>query len=122
MASTFPKAKFPVIPAAALVELTGDLEVGERIRLGRRIAYLRWQRKLTQEKLAAQLQCRRVDISRMGVARIELGHVRVDEDVIVGLMKVFELPIAHLFPKEIRDLDALDTARLRKRRSRNAQG
>jgi len=88
--------------------------------MGRRIAYLRWQRKLTQEKLAAQLQCRGVDISRMGVARIELGHVRVDEEVIVGLLKVFKVPIAHLFPKDVRDLDADYTTRLRKRRSRNA--
>lgn len=121
MAPTFPKAKLPVIPVADFAEPTGDMEV-ERICLGRRIAYLRWRKKLTQEKLAAQLQCRGVDISRMGVARIELGHVRVDEGVMVGLMKVFKVPIAHFFPKEIRDLDADYAARLRKHRSRNAQG
>lgn len=95
------------------------------IIVGRRMAYLRWQRKLTQEELAAQLQCEGVDISRMGVARIELGHVRVDEEVLLGLLKVFELPIAQFFPKDVRDLDAKFAARgaprWRKNRSSHAK-
>ncbi|HUZ05856.1 MAG TPA: helix-turn-helix transcriptional regulator, partial [Candidatus Paceibacterota bacterium] len=62
------------------------------IIVGRRMAYLRSARKWTQEILAARLQCEGVDISREGVARIELGHVRVDEEVILGLLKVFEVP------------------------------
>jgi transcriptional regulator with XRE-family HTH domain len=93
------------------------------IIVGRRMAYLRSTRKWTQEILAARLQCEGVDISREGVARIELGHVRVDEEVILGLLKVFEVPIARLFPKEIQDLDAKFTARAArlKNHSRNAK-
>ncbi len=76
------------------------------IVVGRVMARLRSQEKWTQEILAARLQCEGVEISRQGVARIELGHVRVNEDVILGLQKVFQVPIIRLFPKEIQDRDA----------------
>ena len=49
---------------------------------GRRMAYFRFQRKWSQKTLAAKLQCQGVDISRMGVARIELGHTRVNDTVL----------------------------------------
>jgi hypothetical protein len=45
-------------------------------------------------------------ISRMGVARIELGHTRVNDTVLEGLLRVFRLPIVLFFPQEIQDLDA----------------
>lgn len=92
---------------------------------GRRMAYLRSQKKWTQETLATRLQCEGVDISRQGVARIELGYTGVDEEVIVGMLKVFHVPIARLFPKEIRDLDEkynrLAAARAPKAHSRHAK-
>lgn len=81
------------------------------IVVGRAMARLRSQHNWTQEILAARLQCEGVEISRQGVARIELGHARVDEDVLVGLQKVFEIPIVRLFPKEIQDYDARLTRR-----------
>jgi len=73
---------------------------------GRRMAYFRFQRKWSQKTLAAKLQCQGVDISRMGVARIELGHTRVNDTVLEGLLRVFRLPIVLFFPQEIQDLDA----------------
>lgn len=76
-----------------------------KIVVGRVMARLRSEQNWTQEILAARLQCEGVEISRQGVARIELGHAKVSEDVIVGLQKVFRLQIILLFPKEIQELD-----------------
>ncbi len=74
--------------------------------IGFRVAYLRNQKKWTQKTLAAKLQCRGVDISRLSVARIEYGIIKVNDKVLAGLLRVFRLPIIQFFPQEIRDLDA----------------
>ncbi|MGA3282884.1 MAG: hypothetical protein ABSD57_00295 [Verrucomicrobiota bacterium] len=73
---------------------------------GRRVAYLRYQQKWTQERLAAKLQCKGVDISRLSLARMEWGITKISDTVLAGLQKVFCLPIVRFFPQEIQDLDA----------------
>lgn len=73
---------------------------------GQRVAYLRSQRKWTQQTLATKLQCAGVDITRLSVARIEYGVLKVNDTVLAGLLRVFRVPIVWLFPQEIQDLDA----------------
>lgn len=73
---------------------------------GRRVAYLRYQKKWTQDRLAAKLQCKGVDISRLSLARMEWGVTKISDTVLAGLQKVFCLPIVQFFPQEIQDLDA----------------
>ncbi len=73
---------------------------------GLRMAYLRSQKKWTQDRLATKLQCAGVDISRLSVARIEYGILKVNDTILAGLQKVFRIPIVLLFPQEIQDLDA----------------
>lgn len=90
----------------------------QNIVVGRVMARLRSEKNWTQEILAARLQCEEVEISRQGVARIELGHVKVNEDVIVGLVKVFRVPIVRLFPKEIQDLDGKFASRMANQESK----
>ena len=94
--------------------------------IGRKVAYLRFQQNWTQEILAARLQCQGVNVSRLMVAKIELGYNKVNEDLIIGLQKVFCIPIIQLFPKEIQDLDEKFTqeaaARSLKSRPRHAKG
>jgi transcriptional regulator with XRE-family HTH domain len=96
-----------------------------RNAIGCIVSRLRFERNWSQDVLAARLQCEGVEISRQGVARIELGHVKVNEDVIVGLLKVFRVPIIRLFPKEIQDLDGKFASRTAnqelKTRSRHAK-
>ena len=96
------------------------------IIIGRAVAQLRSEQNWTQEILAARLQCEGFDISRQAVARIELGHTKVNEDCILGLQIVFRVQIIRLFPKNIQELDA-KFARLAadqplKSRSRHAKG
>jgi len=79
---------------------------------GLRMAYLRSQKKWTQDRLATKLQCAGVDISRLSVARIEYGILKVNDTVLAGLQKVFRIPIVLLFPQEIQDLDADFTKRI----------
>jgi transcriptional regulator with XRE-family HTH domain len=95
-----------------------------KIVVGREMARLRSEQNWTQEILAARLQCEGVEISRQGVARIELGHARVNEDVILGLQKVFRVQIVLLFPKEIQELDDRFSRRAanHKMSLRNAKG
>ena len=73
---------------------------------GLRVAYLRNQRRWTQQALATKLQIRGVDISRLSVARIEYGVLKVNDTILAALLRVFRLPIIQFFPQEIQDLDA----------------
>jgi len=79
---------------------------------GRQVAYWRSQKKWTQEILAAKLQAAGVEISRLSVARIEYGILKVDDTVLAGLQRVFRLPIIQLFPEEAQILDAQLAQRL----------
>jgi transcriptional regulator with XRE-family HTH domain len=77
---------------------------------GRQVAYLRSQKKWTQEILAAKLQAAGVDLTRLSVARIEYGILKVNDTVLGGLQRVFRLPIIQFFPQELQVFDA-DLAR-----------
>jgi transcriptional regulator with XRE-family HTH domain len=79
---------------------------------GRRVAYLRSQKKWTHDKLATKLQCEGVDISRLSLARMEWGVTKISDKVLAGLQKVFRLPIVCFFPQEIQDLDAMYATQL----------
>jgi transcriptional regulator with XRE-family HTH domain len=72
---------------------------------GLRVAYLRSQKKWTQQILAAKLQCEDVDITRLSVARIEYGVLKVSDTVLVGLQRVFRVPIVQFFPQQVQILD-----------------
>lgn len=104
---SFPNAftfAFTVETKHTRVEKGGEMD--RQNLIGFRVAYLRNQKKWTQKTLAAKLQCRGVDISRLSVARIEYGIIKVNDKVLAGLLRVFRLPIIQFFPQEIRDLDA----------------
>jgi transcriptional regulator with XRE-family HTH domain len=73
---------------------------------GRRVAYLRYQKKWTQDRLASKLQCQGVDISRLSLARMEWGVTKISDAVLAGLQKVFGIPIIQFFPQEVQDSDA----------------
>jgi transcriptional regulator with XRE-family HTH domain len=96
------------------------------IIIGRAVARLRSEQNWTQEILAARLQCEGFNISRLAIARIELGHCKVNEDCILGFQKVFRIQIIRLFPKDIQDLDEKFARRVAsqslKSRSRHAKG
>ncbi|MBN1399409.1 MAG: helix-turn-helix transcriptional regulator [Anaerolineae bacterium] len=67
--------------------------IGPRVRLAR-------QEKtppLTQEALATALQLAGWDISRSGVAKIELGMRQVTDVEIAKLARVLDVPIQWLF-------------------------
>ncbi len=72
---------------------------------GRRVAYLRSQKKWTHKTLAAKLQCQGVDISRLSLARMEWGVTKVSDTVLEGLQKVFRIPIVLFFPQEVQESD-----------------
>lgn len=74
--------------------------------IGRTISRLRSEKDWSQDYLAIQLQCVGVDVSRDMLARIELGITRVNLEFIIGLQRVFRLPVIRFFPKHIQDLDA----------------
>ena len=73
---------------------------------GRRVAYLRSQKKWTHDRLASKLQCKGVDISRLSLARMEWGVTKISDTVLAGLQKVFGIPIVQFFPQEVQDSDA----------------
>ncbi|MGH7940732.1 MAG: helix-turn-helix domain-containing protein [Limisphaerales bacterium] len=68
---------------------------------------MRSEKNWSQEQLATQLQLKGVDVSRDMLARIELCVTRVNLDFLLGLQRVFRLPIIRFFPNHIQDLDAL---------------
>lgn len=55
------------------------------IKIGKNIKFLREKSGLTQELLAAKLQINGCDITRSGLAKIEVGqrHLYVDEIVVL---------------------------------------
>ena len=93
--------------------------------IGRTVSRLRYERNWTQDILVARLQCEGVDISRQMLARIELGHTKVSDAILIGLHRVFRIPIVRFFPQEVQILDerfAGNTARVLKTHSRHAKG
>jgi transcriptional regulator with XRE-family HTH domain len=73
--------------------------------IGPVVAKLRFERKWTQEILAARAQCQGVDVSRDMLANIESGRTKVTDEQIVGLQRAFGVRIILLFPKAVQELD-----------------
>ena len=94
--------------------------------IGRDVARLRSEQNWTQKILAARLQCKGADISRETLAKIELGHTKVTDELILALQKVFRLPIIRLFPKAIQEQDGkfakIQAAKSPRPRSLHAKG
>ena len=67
--------------------------VGKRVKLAR----LQCSPRMTQQALAVRLQLDGWDISRSGVAKIELGLRRVTDKEVVRLAKALSVPVAWLF-------------------------
>jgi transcriptional regulator with XRE-family HTH domain len=72
---------------------------------GLQVAYWRYQNRWTQKILAARLQCLGFNISREMVATIEAGLRGVEDNWLHGFQKVFQIPLARLFPPEVQALD-----------------
>lgn len=73
---------------------------------GRGIAYVRSQQNLSQEILAARLQCDGLDISRQMLANIEIGRKRVEDIMLPYFQRALCVPIVRFFSQEVRDNDA----------------
>jgi transcriptional regulator with XRE-family HTH domain len=73
---------------------------------GRRIAYVRSEQNLSQEILAARLQCEGLDISREVLANIESGRTKVTDDYLPYFQRALRVPIVRFFPQDVQDLDA----------------
>jgi transcriptional regulator with XRE-family HTH domain len=105
-------SKFRAYSAQVVTAETSNVESeeGDGMRqqniTGRRVGYLRSQKKWTHKTLAAKLQCQGVDISRLSLARMEWGVTKISDTVLAGLQKVFGLPIIRFFPQEVQDSDA----------------
>jgi transcriptional regulator with XRE-family HTH domain len=72
---------------------------------GRRLAYLRSEKNMSQDTLAARLQCEGLDISRDVLANIESGRTEVPDDYLRFFQKALCVPIVLFFSKEVQDLD-----------------
>jgi transcriptional regulator with XRE-family HTH domain len=72
---------------------------------GRRVAYLRSEQNMTQDTLAARLQCEGLDISRVVLANIESGRTEVPDDYLPYFQKALRVSIVLLFSKEVQDLN-----------------
>ncbi|MGH7975422.1 MAG: helix-turn-helix domain-containing protein [Limisphaerales bacterium] len=72
---------------------------------GRRLAYLRSEKNMSQDTLAARLQCEGLDISRDVLANIESGRTEVPDDYLRFFQKALRVPIVLFFSKEVQDLD-----------------
>lgn len=73
--------------------------------IGSVVAKLRFERKWTQEILAARLQCQGVDVSRDMLANIESGRTKVTDEQIAGFQRAFGVRIILFFPKSVQELD-----------------
>ena len=74
--------------------------------IGRNVSRLRSEKDWSQEDLATFLQCEGVDASRDMLARVDLCLTRVNIEFLLGLHRVFRLPLIRFFPKHVQDLDA----------------
>jgi transcriptional regulator with XRE-family HTH domain len=86
-----------------------EVEVGngkhQRNFIGRRIAYLRSERNLSQEVLVARLQCEGLDISRDVLANIETGRTEVKDALLPYFQRALRVQIVRLFPTCVQVLD-----------------
>ena len=67
------------------------------IKIGKNIKFLREKSGLTQELLAAKLQINGCDITRSGLAKIEVGQRHLYVDEIVVLKKILNVDYEDIF-------------------------
>lgn len=79
--------------------------------IGPTVAKLRFERKWTQEILAARLQCQGVNVSREVLANIESGRTQVTDEHLIAFQTVFGVRIIRFFPKPVQELDETYAAR-----------
>jgi transcriptional regulator with XRE-family HTH domain len=72
---------------------------------GRRVAYLRSEQNMTQDTLAARLQCEGLDVTREVVSNMENGRTQIPDDYLPYFQKALRVPIVLLFPKDVQALD-----------------
>ena len=72
---------------------------------------MRSEQNLSQETLAARLQCDGLDISRQMLANIEIGRKRVEDNMLPYFQRALGVPIVRFFSQEVRDFDASLAAR-----------
>ena len=73
--------------------------------IGPVVIKLRFERRWSQEVLAARLQCQEVDISRDVLANIESGRTQVTDKHIIALQRAFQVQVIRLFPQSVQELD-----------------
>lgn len=79
--------------------------------IGPAVAKLRFERKWTQEILAARLQCQGTNVSRDMLANIESGRTQITDEHLIAFQKVFGVRLIRFFPKPVQDLDEQYAAR-----------
>ena len=65
--------------------------------IGLRIRFLREQKGLTQDAVAAQMQLRGCDITRSAIAKIEVGQRHLYPDEIILLVQILGISYDELF-------------------------
>lgn len=66
-------------------------------RMGSHLAWLRQEKGLTQEQLAARLQVQGCDLTRSALAKIEVGQRHLYPDEIKALTEVLTVSYEQLF-------------------------
>lgn len=65
--------------------------------LGQNVRRLRMKKKLSQDRLSAQLQVRGCDITRSALAKIEVGQRHIYPDELKLLHEILGVPYDELF-------------------------
>lgn len=65
--------------------------------MGDNLKKLRLGKKLSQEKLCAELQCRGCDIGRSTYAKYEAGELNIRASVLIELKKIYGCPYEAFF-------------------------
>ena len=65
--------------------------------MGDNLRRLRIDRKLSQEKLCAELQCRGCDIGRTTYAKYEAGELNIRASVLIELKKIYNCSYDEFF-------------------------
>ncbi len=66
-------------------------------RVGNNIRYLREQKNITQEQLAAKLQIMGCDITRSAIAKIEVGQRHLYPDEIILIKQILNVSYDEIF-------------------------
>ncbi len=65
--------------------------------IGKRIAYLREEKGLTQEQFAVKLQLSGLDITRSAVAKVEVGQRHIYPDEMIKIKYVLDVTYDEIY-------------------------